>query len=75
MESLILTLMPPETSITPRELYERLSKGPVEMLDVRTPGEYATEHVAGVRLIPISELNPAEYLKGRQGDGGPIYVF
>ena len=64
-----------ETSITPRDLHERISREPVEMLDVRTPWEYAMEHVRGVSLVPLGELDPVGYLRARGQAEGPIYVF
>jgi len=64
------------TSILPRELNERLaSRQPAELLDVRTPGEFATAHVPGARLIPLDELDCAAFLKQRGPDDKPIYVL
>lgn len=45
-------------SISPKQAYELLQKDPnVALLDVRTPEEYATEHITGATLIPVQVLN------------------
>lgn len=44
-------------SISPKQAYELLQKDPnVALLDVRTPEEYASEHIAGATLIPVQVL-------------------
>jgi rhodanese-related sulfurtransferase len=48
--------------------------GTHELLDVRTPTEYANAHVPGTNLIPLDELNPATFLAQHRPDT-PIYVF
>ena len=45
-----------------------------EMLDVRTPPEFAGAHVPGARLIPLSELSVEAVLAGHTPDA-PIYVL
>ena len=49
--------------------------GSVELLDVRTPAEFAAAHVCGARLLPLDELDPAAYLKQRGESGKPVYVL
>lgn len=45
-------------SISPKQAYELLQSDPnVTLLDVRTPEEYKTEHIAGAILIPVQVLN------------------
>ena len=57
-----------ETSIHPRELQRRLAAGQTgHLLDVRTPGEYAAAHVPGTTLIPLDELDAAEFCRQRGG--------
>lgn len=64
-----------ESSIAPRDLQRRLADGrPAHLIDVRTPGEFAAGHVPGARLMPLDDLNPAEFQSPR-GDAGPIYVL
>ena len=65
-----------ETSIHPRELHRRLAAGrPGQLLDVRTPGEHAAAHVPGAILIPLDELNAADFCRQRGGNGTPLYVL
>lgn len=65
-----------QTSVPPRELSRRLAGGqPAELLDVRTPGEFAGAHVPGARLIPLDELDCAAFLKEHGPNDKPIYVL
>jgi rhodanese-related sulfurtransferase len=50
------------------------SPGAGELLDVRTPPEYASAHVPGVKLMPLSDLK-AEAFVAQHAPGTPIYVF
>jgi rhodanese-related sulfurtransferase len=50
------------------------SFGTGELLDVRTPPEYASAHVPGVKLMPLSDLKVEAYL-AQHAPGKPIYVF
>jgi rhodanese-related sulfurtransferase len=62
-------------SISPAALAAVVSGGRAhELLDVRTPAEYASAHVPGARLIPLNELNAEAYL-GQHRPGTPIYVL
>ena len=65
-----------QSSITPREL-DRLRAGgaAVELLDVRTPGEFAAAHVPGAKLVPLDDLDAAVFLKQRVASSKPIYVL
>jgi rhodanese-related sulfurtransferase len=45
-----------------------------ELLDVRTPPEYATAHVPGARLIPLNELKTGAVL-ARHTPGTPVFVL
>lgn len=45
-------------SISPKQAYELLQKDSnVALVDVRTPEEYATEHISGATLIPVQVLS------------------
>jgi rhodanese-related sulfurtransferase len=44
------------------------------LLDVRTPPEYASAHVPGAKLIPLSELKIDAFLAEHK-EGTPIYVL
>ena len=49
------------TTITPRQLHERLQKDEkLHLLDVRTPAEHAKIHVPNVHLAPLDRLDPAQ---------------
>jgi rhodanese-related sulfurtransferase len=49
------------TTITPRQLHDRLQQGEkLHLLDVRTPAEHAELHVPGVHLAPLDRLDAAE---------------
>jgi rhodanese-related sulfurtransferase len=45
-----------------------------QLLDVRTPPEYAGAHVPGARLIPLNELKVEAFL-AQHKPGRPIYVL
>jgi len=45
-----------------------------QLLDVRTPPEYASAHVPGAQLIPLNELQVEAFLT-RHKPGTPIYVL
>jgi rhodanese-related sulfurtransferase len=65
-----------QTAIRPRELHRLLGGGqPVQLLDVRTPGEFAAAHVPGAKLIPLDELDAAAFCRERAADGSPVYVL
>ena len=63
-------------SITSREL-DRLRAGGagVELLDVRTPGEFAAAHVPGAKLIPLDDLDAAAFCREHGAAGKPVYVL
>ncbi|MGO9609537.1 MAG: rhodanese-like domain-containing protein, partial [Verrucomicrobiia bacterium] len=65
-----------KTSITPRELHRRMTEGlPTELIDVRTPAEYAAIHVSGARLVPLDKLDAAAFLKNRGSCDATLYVM
>ena len=61
--------------VTPQELHQRLGQEPAELLDVRSPAEFAGAHVPGARLVPLDELDAAAYLKQKPDADKPIYVL
>lgn len=70
-----MTNIQAKNSINPHDLHRRICDGTaVELLDVRTPGEFSNAHVPGARLIPLDDLDAAAYLKQRAPDK-PIYVL
>ncbi len=71
-----MTKAQPNSAIPPRELHRLVTSGhATELLDVRTPGEFADAHVAGARLVPLDELDCAAYLKQRGAGDQPVYVL
>ena len=61
--------------ISPRTLAAILESGErPELLDVRAPSEYATEHVPGAKLIPLHKLQVETFLAQHQ-PGTQIYVL
>jgi len=46
--------------ITPAALHKMLSEGSVVLVDVREPGEYAGERIAGAINLPLSTFDPAQ---------------
>jgi len=65
-----------KSSIGPIELQRRLAAGgPAQLLDVRTPGEFAAAHVPGAKLIPLDDLDPAAFRRERGAEETPLYVL
>ena len=65
------------TTITPRQLYDRLQQGEkLHLLDVRTPAEHAEIHVPDVQLTPLDQLDATKVasLNGFAKDQ-PLYIF
>jgi rhodanese-related sulfurtransferase len=70
------TIAQPESFIAPRELHRLLAGGCVaELLDVRTPGEFAVAHVPGAKLVSLDDLDPAGFLKQCGAADRPVYVL
>jgi rhodanese-related sulfurtransferase len=64
-----------KNSIDPRQLHRLLAQGvPLQLLDVRSPGEFAAAHVPGATLLPLGDLDPAAFRQPRAGDA-PLYVL
>ena len=61
-------------SISPAGLAALLGDGNShEVLDVRTPPEFARAHVPGARLVPLNELR-VDLVLAKHKRGTPIYV-
>ncbi|WP_040763608.1 rhodanese-like domain-containing protein [Novipirellula maiorica] len=61
-------------TISPQELQRHREAGKVvELIDVRTPVEYAEIHVEGARLMPLDTLDPRAFASA--GNGEPLYVI
>jgi rhodanese-related sulfurtransferase len=64
-------------SVTPAEVAARRSRGlKTDLIDVRTPVEYAEVHAAGARLIPLDKLDPKAVMSGRNGSADePLFMI
>jgi len=51
---------------TPKEVKEMFDRNEIVVIDVRTPNEYAFEHIPGAMLFPMSSFN-AEKLPSQEG--------
>ncbi len=48
----------------------------VELIDVRTPAEFAEVHVNFARNVPLDQFDPAAIIKSRDGSNGEsIYLI
>jgi rhodanese-related sulfurtransferase len=64
------------TAISPASLQRLRALGaPADLLDVRTPPEYAAAHVPGALLVPLDDLNPTEFQGRRSDPAAPLYVL
>jgi hypothetical protein len=62
-------------SITPRELYERISQGlSINLIDVRTPVEFQEIHADIAKNIPLDRLTPSA-LGIHPNANDPVYVI
>jgi glyoxylase-like metal-dependent hydrolase (beta-lactamase superfamily II)/rhodanese-related sulfurtransferase len=61
-------------STSATQLYEALAAGKVNILDIRTPGEFETLKVAGSINIPLDRLNPVDVIS-RFGANAPLYCI
>ena len=48
-------------TIDPLTLKRRLDEGDVVLVDIREPDEYAREHIAGARLVPLSGFDASAF--------------
>ena len=61
------------TAIAPQELADRRAAGErIELIDVRTPAEFAEVHIDFARNVPLDQLRPDSVTGGH---AGPIYVI
>jgi rhodanese-related sulfurtransferase len=71
-----MNILQVQTSIQPAELHRRLAEGaPAQLLDVRTPVEFAAAHVPGAKLIPLGDLDPAAFARQCGPEEIPVYVL
>jgi rhodanese-related sulfurtransferase len=54
----------------PRDVQALRERGePVEIIDVRTPAEFAGVHVDGAKCIPLDQLNARDVMAAFEGNG------
>jgi len=71
-----MNILQVKTSIAPRELQRLLAEGvPAQLLDVRTPAEFAAAHVPGAKLLPLDALDQASFARQRGAEEIPVYVL
>jgi rhodanese-related sulfurtransferase len=57
-------------------LQEALEQNPqIDLIDVRTPAEFQTYHIAGAQLQPLDQLNCASTLRSRGANDSPLYLL
>jgi rhodanese-related sulfurtransferase len=57
------------TTVTPAELARLRSSGkPVQLIDVRTPAEFAEIHVDFARNVPLDQIQPEALMPGGRGE-------
>ena len=61
----------------PREVQALRERGePVEIIDVRTPAEFAGMHVDGAKCIPLDQLNARNVIAACEANGQrPLYLI
>jgi rhodanese-related sulfurtransferase len=63
-------------TILPAEVCRLRQAGrPVELIDVRTPAEFAQLHAEGARLVPLDQLDPRSLVPAGADADAPLYVI
>ena len=62
------------TLLSPAAFAQRLAAGGVELIDVRTPTEFAELHIKGARNLPLDRLDPAALKAENANTARPIHV-
>lgn len=64
-------------TISPQALAQLHRSGQgIDLIDVRTPAEFQQVHVEFARNIPLSDLDPAQVVRTRNGSANePLYVI
>lgn len=55
--------------VDPRQLKGWLERGEAALIDVREPDEFAREHIAGARLLPLGTLDVGSAARAVPGNG------
>lgn len=63
-------------TLPPAEVARRLAEGSAQnLLDVRTPAEYAAVHATSATLVPLDTLDPKSVSDARAAKDQPIYLL
>jgi rhodanese-related sulfurtransferase len=62
-------------TISPAELERIRATTSLVLIDVRSPGEFASLHLAGSQLIPLEAFDPSELALPVAGGDGRIYLI
>jgi len=62
------------TLLSPAAFAQRLAAGGVELIDVRTPAEFAEMHIEGARNLPLPFLDPHLLRAENPDTARPIHV-
>ena len=68
----------PVQTVSPDDVRDRRAAGKhVEIIDVRTPAEFAQLHVEGARSVPLDALDVIALVRERDGttNGEPLYLI
>jgi rhodanese-related sulfurtransferase len=64
------------TTIEVKALCDLMQREPqLELIDVRTPGEYESTHACGAKLIPLDQLDPQQVMQTRKQSAAPLYLI
>lgn len=64
------------STISITTLRGKIAQGPLTLIDVRTPAEYAEVHIPEARSAPLDSLDPAALeAAGTVARGQPVYVI
>jgi rhodanese-related sulfurtransferase len=62
--------------ITCEQLKKEAAGDSLDIVDVRTPMEFAELHAVGARNMPLDQLDPQAVMQGRNGNGdAPLYII
>jgi rhodanese-related sulfurtransferase len=67
----------PVQTISAQEVFSRRQSGKApQIIDVRTPAEYAEVHAEGARSVPLDQLDPTTLISSREGPNGePLFII
>lgn len=62
------------STVSPQGLSSLAARGPIDLLDVRTPVEFREVHVSFARNVPLDSLDPVSLMKSRSSSD-PLYLI